>query len=68
MLEVKVLECGPRIHSDFLLSWLFSLGLNGSFSKVAVVIGVFLVFNFITFISTVPVKEQHVPSLCCLPG
>lgn len=66
-MEEKVLECGPRIHSElFLHPWLFPLGLNGSFSRAEVVIEVFLIFNFIMFISTVPVKEQHVPSLCSL--
>lgn len=56
------------MHSEctvnFVLPWLFSLGSNGSFSGVEVVIEVFLVFNLMMFISTVPVKEQRVPSLC----
>lgn len=56
----------PESTMNFLLSWLFSLGLNDSFSRVEVVIEVFLIFNSVMFISTVPVKEQHVPSLYSL--
>lgn len=50
---------------DFPLSSLSrsALGFNCSFLKVEVVIETFLIFFLIMFISTVPVKEQHVPSL-----
>lgn len=50
---------------DFPLSSLgcSALGSGCSFSRVEVVIEVFLIFIFIKFISTFPIKEQHVPSL-----
>lgn len=50
---------------DFPLSSLgcFAVACDCSFSGVEVVNEAFLIFIFIMFVSTVPIKEQHVPSL-----
>lgn len=55
---------GAGTTLDFPLSSLccFALGLDCSFSRVEVIESL-LLFSFIMLISTVHIKEQHIPSL-----